>query len=73
MDVDTWPIEVDRDIKNAKARLTILEAMISALFCRLAELETSRKLQSEPSEASSPVFSSEPEPSLADKFIRNPI
>jgi hypothetical protein len=34
----TWPIEVDRDIRNAEARLFILEAMISASSVALREL-----------------------------------
>jgi hypothetical protein len=40
MNTDSRAIEMDAEIRSAKARLYVVEAMLSRVFCRLAELES---------------------------------
>lgn len=48
MDIDARTM--DAEIRSAKARLYIMEAMMSAVFCRLAELESIKVAESAPAE-----------------------
>jgi hypothetical protein len=55
MEIDATKTEWDAEIRRAKARLYVLEAMMSSLFCRLAAFEKT-SAPSESGEVSAPNF-----------------